>query len=86
MAGACMVGCVAGGMAWQGACVAGEMATAADGTHPTGVHSCFLSMCQIKTTKSKILGSGLTQIKKILSFHKRSRTQILIKNVFHILL
>ena len=21
-------------------CVAGEMATAADGTHPTGMHSC----------------------------------------------
>ena len=26
--------------AWQGACVAGEMATAADGTHPAGMHSC----------------------------------------------
>ena len=25
---------------WQGACVAGEMNTAADGTHPTGMHSC----------------------------------------------
>ena len=38
--------CVAGGMhggghAWQeGVCVAGETATAADGTHPTGMHSC----------------------------------------------
>ena len=38
---------VAGGHAWQrsmhgggrGACVAGETATAADGTHPTGMHS-----------------------------------------------
>ena len=31
-----------GGCAWQGgACVAGEMATAADGTHPTGMHSCL---------------------------------------------
>ena len=33
--------------AWQGgvwqreACVAGEMATAAGGTHPTGMHSCL---------------------------------------------
>ena len=27
--------------AWQGACVAGETATAEDGTHPTGMHSCF---------------------------------------------
>ena len=24
-----------------GACMAGETATAADGTHPTGMHSCF---------------------------------------------
>ena len=24
----------------KGACMAGEMATAADGTHPTGMHSC----------------------------------------------
>ena len=32
----CMVG---GGHVWQGACVAGEKATAADGTHPTGMHS-----------------------------------------------
>ena len=30
--------------AWQGggACMAGETATAADGTHPTGMHSCIL--------------------------------------------
>ena len=33
--GACMVGCVC-----KGACMAGETATAADGTHPTGRHSC----------------------------------------------
>ena len=45
--GACMVGV---GHMWQGrrawwwvgggACVAGETATAADGTHATGMHSC----------------------------------------------
>ena len=23
-------------------CMAGEMATAADGTHPTGMHSCYI--------------------------------------------
>ena len=47
--GACMTGGVhgkgahiAGGHVWQGggACVAGETATAADGMHPTGMHSC----------------------------------------------
>ena len=27
-----------------GACVAGETATAADGTHPTGMHSCYSQM------------------------------------------
>ena len=43
-----MVGvCVAGGHAWQGtcmaggACVVGKTATAVDGTHPTGMLSCF---------------------------------------------
>ena len=43
--GACVAGCVCGGggwvHAWQGPCIAGEMATAADGTHPTGMHSCY---------------------------------------------
>ena len=46
--GACMAGraCMAGGMhggggegVWQGACVAGDTTTAADGMHPTGMHS-----------------------------------------------
>ena len=40
--GMCMAegACMAGGHAWQGVRMAGEMATAADGTHPTGMHSC----------------------------------------------
>ena len=28
-----------GGHMWQGVCMAGETATAAGGTHPTGMHS-----------------------------------------------
>ena len=48
--GACMAGGMPGkggmhgrGCVWQGgACVAGETATAADGTHPTGMHSCLV--------------------------------------------
>ena len=48
MAGvACLVGgmhsrgaCIVGGQVWWGACVTGETATTADGTHPTGMHSC----------------------------------------------
>ena len=45
--GACMAGGMhGGGCAWLGACVAGacmagETATAADGMHPTGMHSCL---------------------------------------------
>ena len=57
--------CVAGGHTWQGVCmagrrvcVAGEMAVAAGGTHPTGMHSCNLH--QFKKTSSYI------QIKKVL--------------------
>ena len=56
--GVCMAGGMHGrGHAFQGhvwwgdvhgggACVAGEMATAADGMHPIGIHSCFTGVCQ----------------------------------------
>ena len=40
-------GCVGGQgvcVCGRGVCVAGETATASDGTHPTGMHSCFLSV------------------------------------------
>ena len=30
-----------GGMRDKGSCMAGETATAAGGTHPSGMHSCF---------------------------------------------
>ena len=41
--GVCMSGGVhVRGCVWQGGCMAGETATAADGTHPTGMHSCFI--------------------------------------------
>ena len=54
--GVCMKGgaCMAGDMhergsmhgrgvmcGWRWGCVAGETATAADGTHPTGMHTCL---------------------------------------------
>ena len=39
--GMCGEACIAGGVHGRGACVAEEMATALDGTHPTGMHSCF---------------------------------------------
>ena len=34
--------CMAGGMHGRMACMAEEMATAVDGTHPTGMHSCII--------------------------------------------
>ena len=37
--------CMAGGMCGGG--VAGETATAADGMHPTGMHSCFFMFLHI---------------------------------------
>ena len=44
--GACMAGSheCQGGVHGRGACMAGEMATAVDGTHPTGMHSCFIAV------------------------------------------
>ena len=38
--GACVGGMHDGGACVVGACVAEDTATAADGTHPTGMHSC----------------------------------------------
>ena len=44
-----MVGCMHGGWVWQRACMAGEMVTAADVTHPNGMHSCSVDvgMCNL---------------------------------------
>ena len=41
--GACMAGgaCVERAVHGRGVCVAGETVTAADGTHPAGMHSCY---------------------------------------------
>ena len=38
--------CMAGGVCGRGwcVCVAGETATAVGGTHPAGMHSCFLDL------------------------------------------
>ena len=38
--------CVTGGMRGRGACVARETTTAADDTHPTGMHSCLSELKQ----------------------------------------
>ena len=39
-------GGVFGWHVWQGGMHAGEMATEAGGTHPTGMHSCFTHIFQ----------------------------------------
>ena len=44
--------CVAVGHAcWGGLCMAGQMATAADSMHPTGMHSAFFFLKFIVITK-----------------------------------
>ena len=44
--------CMSLGHVWQGACVAGETATAVGGTHPTGMHSCIYSIFTVRTEKA----------------------------------
>ena len=68
--GACVV---KGGHAWQsgacvakggvhggrgGGCVAGETATAADGRHPTGMHSCFDSKTVVDKCAFSVCRAG----------------------------
>ena len=61
-----MVGvCVAEGMCGSGPRVAGEIATATDGTHPTGMHSCSvdvgtcnLGQCQGHLYVVRLMESG----------------------------
>ena len=73
--GGCMraLGACMGGHAWQGscvteACVAGEMATAAGRTHPTGMHSCFAIFLPKTTWKWKNLGWGHPWIRHWLGY------------------
>ena len=80
-------GCAWWGCAWQrgacvaggGACEAGEMATAVDGTHPTGMHSCsyllmFLPLIAVRyfpdsvNSKSYLKLSILVHFERIVSF------------------
>ena len=46
--------CGRGDVCGRGACVAGETATAADGTHPTGMHSCSQLFLRSLITKTKL--------------------------------
>ena len=62
--GVCMAGGTCGrGHAWQGrmrvegACMTGETAIAVDGTHPTGMHSCFAFFVETENIKPEILTS-----------------------------
>ena len=55
---ACVVGGMYGGGRLCMACVAGEMATAADGTHPTGMHSCY----RLQTKFAKVMFLHLSVI------------------------
>ena len=58
--GMCGMGvCGLEGHVWQrGACMAGETATAVDGTHPTGMHSCLLVYLLFLSSGSFSWGAG----------------------------
>ena len=45
-----------------GACVAGETADAADGTHPTGMHSCLFDENLLVTSGTRFNETVLTLI------------------------
>ena len=74
--GMCGRECMAGGHAWQGgtcmvgsmrgrgegACVAGETATAADDTHPTGMHSSLFDENLLVTSGTRFNETVLTLI------------------------
>ena len=55
--GACMVG--GGGRA----CVTGETATAADGTHPTGMHACLFVQTPPRTLRTPIVQTVRTPLR-----------------------
>ena len=59
--------CVAGGLqghacrGWGG-CVAGETTTAADGTHPTGMHSCCFKNLHLKLLSKECIHYLLSEL------------------------
>ena len=61
---------------WGGACVAGETVTAADGTHPTGMHSCYrrlrLLAVFLLDEKSVTLSMKISKIVRFFVRQKRS--------------
>ena len=64
----------AGGMRGTGGCVAVETAIAADGTHPTGMHSCFNSKIVLQITFIVLFCSGeITEEGKGISLRSERR-------------
>ena len=45
-----------------GVCVAGEAATAADGTHPTGMHSCCFKNLYLKLLSKECIRYLLSEL------------------------
>ena len=47
-------------------CIAAEMATAADGMHPTGMHSCFIMIsCKPLPNVCKLIKKNIKPISKL---------------------
>ena len=47
-----------------GACMAGETATAADGTHLTGMHSCYQLFAKVNSKKQEQCGMKIFYIRE----------------------
>ena len=56
--------CMTGGHASQGACMAGKTATAADGMHPTGMHSCYFILLPSSTMSFLLDPKGGSRISR----------------------
>ena len=76
-----------GGHAWQGAdaCVAGKTATAAGGTHPTGMHSCLFNF-HVVHFAGKISRTGTLALRHVSgksrkSTSKQVRFRFLLQNI-----
>ena len=81
--------CGIGGCVWQrgGACVAGETATVAGGTHPTGMHSC---VCHFRGSHTSFLRPfyaywGFSTVKHWIQFRGILQACHWINNFFSIL-
>ena len=62
------------GHVWQGACLAGKKATAAGGTHPTGMHSCLFNF-RVVHFAGKISRTGTLALRHVSGKSRKSTSK-----------